>query len=135
VTRGTDDEGSVAVEFAAVASLLFVILFGIIGFALHFGARAAAAQAAAEGARASVAGVTDVERAVLATAAAQTVVTRYGGMLGTPTITTARANLRYEVTVAVDISRFGLSLLTGFVPALSERPSATVSIQIGGFGG
>jgi Flp pilus assembly protein TadG len=130
------DEGSIAVEFAAVAMLLFTLLFGIIAFSLHLGARSAAAQAAAEGARASVAGLTDTDRAALALAAANATIANYNGAFrasGTPTA--RRVGNRFEVTVKLDISQFNLSRLTAFVPALSDYPQATVSVQIGGFGG
>lgn len=133
-----DDDGAVAIEFAMIAMLLFILLFGIISFAIHFSASTAAAQAAAEGARASVAGLSNTERNLLATNAARAVLTRYGGMVDVDTATitagpdTAAAN-RYAVRVQVDISKFNLSGFTAFLPALTDRPSSTVSIQIGGF--
>lgn len=131
-----DDEGSIAVEFAFVAMLLFTLLFGIIGFSLHFGARSAAAQAAAEGARASVAGLNDSDRTALAVAAARATIASYNGVFRlTEAPTARRVGTRFEVTVKLDISQFNLSRLTAFVPALSEYPQSTVSVQIGGFSG
>jgi Flp pilus assembly protein TadG len=53
--REGDDGGVAAVEFAIVASLLFMLLFGIITFGVLFGYRQQLTQSAAEGARAAVA--------------------------------------------------------------------------------
>lgn len=49
-----DDTGAAAVEFALVASLLFVILFGIINFGIVFSQQLTLNNAAREGARKAV---------------------------------------------------------------------------------
>ena len=64
--------GSSAVEFALVAPVLFLLFAGIAVFGICLGAAHNLRQIAAEAARASVAGVTDAERANLA----QTMVNR-----------------------------------------------------------
>ena len=58
--------GSSAVEFALVAPVLFLLFAGIAVFGICLGAAHNLRQIAAEAARASVAGVTDAERANLA---------------------------------------------------------------------
>ena len=40
---------------------------------------------------------------------------------------------RMDVSVTLDISRFGLQRLAGFVPVMSNNPTATVSVQVGNF--
>ena len=60
---GSDAGGSSAVEFAIVAPVLIALFAGIVVFGLYLGAMSSLRQLAAEAARASVAGVTDAERA------------------------------------------------------------------------
>lgn len=49
--RRQDEDGAAAIEFAIVASLLFMLVFGIIDFGFGFHTWNATAQAAREGAR------------------------------------------------------------------------------------
>jgi Flp pilus assembly protein TadG len=70
------------VEFAATASLLLLLLFGIVVYRVHFVARAAITQAASEGARAAVVGLGTEERSALAMAAATATLSRYGAFVG-----------------------------------------------------
>ena len=56
-------------EFALVMTVLLMLLLGIISFGLQFGTRILAVQAASEGARAAVAGLSDAERLSLAATA------------------------------------------------------------------
>jgi Flp pilus assembly protein TadG len=60
------DSGASALEFAIVMPIFVVLLFGIIAYAIYFGAVHGAAQLAADAARASVAGLSDAERADIA---------------------------------------------------------------------
>jgi Flp pilus assembly pilin Flp len=53
--REGDDAGAAAVEFTIVASLLFLLIFGIITFGVLYGYRQQLTQGTAEGARAAVA--------------------------------------------------------------------------------
>jgi Flp pilus assembly protein TadG len=80
--RARAEEGSVAVEFAATASLLLLLLFGIVVYRVHFVARAAITQAASEGARAAVVGLSTEERSALAMAAATATLSRYSAFVG-----------------------------------------------------
>ena len=63
-------------EFAILATLLLTLVFAIISFGIQFGARLVATQAASEGARASVAGLTAAERTSLANTAVTSMLTR-----------------------------------------------------------
>ena len=64
----TDQSASTAVEFAFIAPILLMLLFGIIGYGHAFGVYHGVQQLAAEAARASVAGLDDAERERLARA-------------------------------------------------------------------
>lgn len=55
-----------AVEFALIAPILLLLLFGIIGYGYVLGIHHGVQQIASEAARASVAGLTDTERALIA---------------------------------------------------------------------
>jgi Flp pilus assembly protein TadG len=61
-----NDGGASALEFAIVMPIFMVMLFGIVAYSIYFGAVHGAAQLAADAARASVAGLTDSERAEIA---------------------------------------------------------------------
>jgi Flp pilus assembly protein TadG len=128
--------GSVAIEFAILATVMLMLVFAIICFGVQFGARLVATQAASEGARASVAGLTAAERTSLANTAVTNLLTRYGGLASTrQVVVTPVGNpvTRVDVTVTLDISRFGLQRLATLVPAMTNTPSATVSVQVGGY--
>jgi Flp pilus assembly protein TadG len=60
------NQGVAAIEFALVAPVLLLIMVGILFFGLYFGAVHSTSQLAADAARASVAGLSDAERADLA---------------------------------------------------------------------
>lgn len=59
-------DGASAVEFAFIAPILLLLLFGIIGYGYVFGICHSIQQMAAEAARSSVAGLSDAERALIA---------------------------------------------------------------------
>jgi Flp pilus assembly protein TadG len=58
--------GTISVEFALLAPVLFAIMFGILGFGMQYSTRIALTYAASEGGRAAVAGLSDNERETLA---------------------------------------------------------------------
>lgn len=51
ITRAKDERGAAAVEFALIAPLLFMVIFGIIQFGLAWSQKEVYIQAAREGAR------------------------------------------------------------------------------------
>lgn len=57
-----DDKATTAIEFALIAPVLLLLLFGIIGYGYVFGVYHGVQQIASEAARASVAGLDDRER-------------------------------------------------------------------------
>lgn len=65
--------GMAALEFVFLAPALLLLVFGTIVYSIYFSALIGVRQAAAEGARAAVAGLSSTERASLATARAAAV--------------------------------------------------------------
>jgi Flp pilus assembly protein TadG len=61
-----DRSGVAAIEFAIVAPVFFLMVFGLLAYAIYFGMAHGVQQLAADAARASVAGITSTERASLA---------------------------------------------------------------------
>lgn len=61
------DSGASAVEFAIIAPLFLMLMFGIIVYGAYLAAVHGVQQLAAEAARTSVAGMSDTERSTLAT--------------------------------------------------------------------
>jgi Flp pilus assembly protein TadG len=130
------ESGAVAVEFALVATLLLMLVMGIVSFGLQFGARIVAEQAASEGARAAAAGLSASERQSLASAAANNLLNSYGGIASVNTVSVSDVGTPVtdvQVQVTVDISRYGLASLASLIPVGTNTPTATVVVQVGGF--
>jgi Flp pilus assembly protein TadG len=72
-----DRSGVAAIEFAIVGPLFFLVLLGILIFAMYFGTVHSVQQLAAEAARASIQGLTDSERAELAQSQVNAIVGSY----------------------------------------------------------
>lgn len=129
--------GSNAVEFALVAPILMLLLFGIIAFGYLFGIYHGVQQIASEAARASVSGITDPERAAIARDFVTAHVSAYP--LLDPArlkITTAQSGppqQTFEVAILYDMSDTvfaNLASLVALPPPLVERRAV---IQRGGY--
>lgn len=64
----SDHRGASAVEFALIAPVFLLLVFGALAYGIYFGAAHAVQQLAADAARAAVAGLTGTERTALAEA-------------------------------------------------------------------
>jgi len=140
------ERGAVAVEFALVAPLYLLLVFGTMIFAIYFATFVAVIEGASEGARASISGLTDVERGQLARARAQSLLAAYSPMLNPAraTITTlpvtAGTTPSYRVAVSYPISDFGFGWFYSFMNAVShgaqsapQTVSYTVTVANGGY--
>ncbi len=63
-----DRSGSSAVEFAILAPVFLLLVFGMIAYAIYFGAAHSVQQLAADAARVSIAGLSNDERAEIVSA-------------------------------------------------------------------
>ncbi|MEQ9506338.1 MAG: pilus assembly protein [Hyphomonas sp.] len=68
VIRLKDERGTSAVEFAIIAPVFLFLIVSMLAYGIYFGAAHTVQQAAANAARASVAGLDEKERSELATA-------------------------------------------------------------------
>jgi Flp pilus assembly protein TadG len=132
-----DCRGVAAIEFAILAPVLLMILFGISAYGIYFSAVSSLQELTADAARASVAGISAAER--------QTIVTNYVAqsspnyrLLSRNAITVTTAPFpgdptRYSVTLRTDISSLPLQTTTGFFPMPSGVIQRTAVVRIGGY--
>lgn len=131
------DKGMAALEFALLAPALLMLVFAIIIYSFWFSALMGVRQAASEGARAAMAGLSTTERATLARARAQAVITGYGALLssgGSPQIDAgADGTGVFKVRVSYDMSGSTLMRYAGFIPMPSTNLSASVIVTNGSY--
>jgi Flp pilus assembly protein TadG len=129
--------GAAAVEFAIVASIFLTIVLGILAYGLYFGTAHGVAQLAADAARASVAGLSDIERTSLATAH----VTRNAPdfvLLKSDKITIEAAASpndanQFQVILHYDASNLPIWFMSGLVPLPAKTITRSASIKRGGY--
>jgi Flp pilus assembly protein TadG len=132
------NEGVAAVEFAIVAPVFLVILFGIVVYGIYFATWIAVTEAASEGARAAVAGLSTAERISLATTQVQNFIGYYSPMLNINNATILAQQApgssggAFQVTITYDFSSYGLSTLSTLLPIPSGNPSVTITVSNGG---
>ena len=132
------NDGTAAVEFALVLPVFLVLLLGILAYGVYFAAAHSTAQLAAEAARASVAGLTDTERATIAKASVANNVGNYGVLLDPAKVTVEAAALPDDVTEFRVAVRYDASLLpiwsfTPFLPLPSQVIEQAAIIKRGGY--
>ena len=129
--------GSAAVEFAMVLPVFLLILLGILSFGIYFGAAHSVAQLAADAARASVAGLSDAERATIARQHVATSASEYL-LLKHEKITVEAAPLegdatQFRVAVRFDASHFPIWGFSPFVPLPPPIIERTATVKRGGY--
>ncbi|KFG90972.1 Pilus assembly protein TadE [Sphingobium herbicidovorans NBRC 16415] len=126
-----------ALEFALIAPALLMLVFAIIIYSFWFSALLGVRHAAAEGARAAMAGLSATERTTLAQARAQAVIDGYGALLssgGTPDIQAqADGTGQFKVQVRYDMSGSPMVRYGGFIPLPSTMLGATVVVTNGSY--
>ena len=130
-----DTGGTSAIEFAIVAPVFFVLVFGIVVYGAYFASFSLVNHIAYEAARASVAGLTDDERASLAQARAEELIADFSGFLKSTALTVTSAPQSgglYSVTVHYQFDDLGLGGLT-LLPLPSSDETATYAVSHGGY--
>ena len=114
-----------------------MLIFAILVYSFWFSALLGVRHAAAEGARAAMAGLSASERATLARTRAQTVIDGYGALLssgGTAGIQAqADGTGLFKVQVRYDMSGSPLMRYAGFIPLPSTELAATVIVTNGSY--
>lgn len=132
-------QGLAAVEFALIAPCLLALAFGVIVYSIYFTAVLGVRQAASEGARAAVAGLSTAERTTLAKARAQVVIDGYTSLLGgttKPTVDAAAdtANVGvFKVTVTYNMDGSPIMKYSSFVPLPNHLIQSSVLVTNGGY--
>lgn len=130
-------DGAIAVEFAMIAPVFLMIVFGILMYGSYLAVIHGVQQLAAEAARSSIAGLSETERSSLANAYVTGNVNAYP--LIDPTHLTVNAATSssdanvFVVTVNYDASKMFLYSLPTFVPAPSPTIVRSAAIPRGGY--
>lgn len=130
-------DGATAVEFAFIAPILLLLLFGIMGYGYVFGIYHSVQQMAAEAARSSVAGLSDVERAQIArdyiTANAQAYAFIDPAKVKVRANPTGPQQLSFEVAVSYDMSGSAYDTLSRLVSLPHPLIERRAIVQRGGY--
>lgn len=124
--------GAVAVEFALVFGMFFVVMYGILSYGIIFAIRHSLEQAANEGARAAVRDVGGLAARInLATTTAQNAVAWLGTLAPTPVVTSPPCPNASEftcVTVALTFN-YAANPIVPPLPGLGIVLPATIKAQ------
>lgn len=128
-----DRRGVAAIEFAIVAPLLIMMMFGMIMYGSWFWMAHSVQSMASEGARAAIAGLDPAEREQLARAFV-------GLQVGDLGLDSAKAAVEVEstpnvirVNIAYDASDHPLMALSGLVPSPPKVIRRTAVVRLGGY--
>jgi Flp pilus assembly protein TadG len=129
--------GVAALEFAMVAPMFLVLVYGGIVYGIFFATWIMVAEAASEGARASLAGMSASERQSLASTTVNRVFASYEPLLSTQNMSlsfpaTANQNL-FAVSIGYDFSHSPFATFATLVPLPATNPTATVTVSNGGY--
>jgi Flp pilus assembly protein TadG len=126
-----------AIEFAMIAPVLLLMIFGIIGYGYVLGIYHGIQQVASEAARASVSGVTDVERDQIARAFVTANASSYAFIdPAKVSVTTAQSGApqqTFSVAVAYDMSGTLFQSLASLVSLPPPTVVRRAVIQRGGY--
>lgn len=122
-----DEKGTAAIEFAMVASVFLMLLFGIMAFGFQFATRIALSYAVAEGGRAAVAGIDFAEQKQLGEAAMIHALNAYSPLIdpskAAPSVAddgvTAEGLHKLLISIGYSDTRFAI---LPFVPDMSDLP-------------
>lgn len=130
-------DGAIAVEFAMIAPVFLMIVFGILMYGSYLAIIHGVQQLAAEAARSSIAGLSETERSSLANAYVTGNVSAYplidpAQLTVNAATSPSDANV-FVVTVNYDASKMFLYSLPTFVPMPSPAIARSAAIPRGGY--
>lgn len=132
-----DRSGVAAIEFAIVGPLFFLVLLGVLIFAIYFGTVHSVQQIAAEAARASVQGLSETERAELAKSQVASIVGSYplidpNYLTVSAAVSPGDANL-FNVSIQYDASRSIVFAFEGLIPMPPKTIARNAVVRRGGY--
>lgn len=129
--------GVAAIEFAAVGPVFVLILVGIIGYGVAFGIQLSVQQLVASAARASIPGLSDEERTMLATQYVEANAGSYPlldpGRLSVSVSPHDQATRSFSVQVTYDATNSAIYSLDGVLPLPGPQFRNSAAIQRGGY--
>ncbi|KQT77889.1 TadE/TadG family type IV pilus assembly protein [Methylobacterium sp. Leaf466] len=129
-------QGNCAVEFALVVPVLLALFSGIVVFGIYLGACHNLRQIASEAARASIAGLSDQERAALAFQRVNSALADNAmfkpGTVDVKVGADPDDNTIYTVTLSFDTKSLGFSGLSGLIPIPPDLITSKVTVRRGG---
>jgi Flp pilus assembly protein TadG len=132
----TEIAGASAIEFAIVAPVFFMLIFGIVVYGYYFATLSLVNHIAYEAARATISGLDDGERSILAQARADELITSLQSFLGANTVDVAvgpGSDGIYTVTVHHHFDLLDLIGGSSILPLPPADQTATVEISHGGY--
>lgn len=132
-----DRSGVAAIEFAIVGPLFFVVLLGVLIFAIYFGTVHSVQQIAAEAARATVQGITEAERSAIAQNHVKTIVGKYPLLdpdyVSVQAATSSNDPNLFNVSIRYDASRSIVFAFEGLIPMPPKTISRSAVVRRGGY--
>ncbi len=132
----SDTEGASALEFAIVAPVFFMLVFGILVYGYYFASISMLNHIAYEAARATVTGLSDDERNTLAHARADELISGLGGFIDADAVEVDAANDGegiYAVTVHYRFDALGLIGASSLLPLPPMEQTIRVEMSHGGY--
>lgn len=132
-----DRSGAAAIEFAIVGPLFFMVLLGVLIFAIYFGTVHSVQQLVAEAARATVQGLTEAERTELAQNQVKSIVGSYplidpNYLTVSAATSPGDANL-FNVSISYDASRSIVFAFEGLIPMPPKTIARSAVVRRGGY--
>jgi len=129
-------EGTSALEFAIVAPIFFTLVFGILIYGYYFASLSMLNHIAYESARATVTGLSDDERSMLAHARATELIDALDGFIDADAVEVDAAsagNGIYAVTVHYQFSTLALIGAASILPLPPLEQTVRVEMSHGGY--
>ncbi len=128
-----DRRGVAAIEFAIVAPVLILMLFGMIMYGSWFWMAHSVQSLASEGARSAIAGLDPVEREQLARAFVGAQVGDLGLKADKATVAVESTPAIIRVNIAYDAGDHPLMALSGLIPSPPRIIHRTAVVRLGGY--
>lgn len=128
--------GAAAIEFAIIAPIFLILLFGMIAYGIYFGAAHSVQQLAADAARTAIAGLDEEEREALVSSFIQNNASKYTFLMGDKVDIVVQENpddaSQFTVQVSYDARHLPIWSIFAGLPLPDTTILRTTTIRIGG---